>query len=260
MEPIAYQKRLEGKSNAHLITFNDGNDYVVKYFQPGFEKTLPNEWISYCLGRYLGLPIPFAKIVEIPKDFSSLNPELAQMTDTRYQFASLYIPNCKDGHQVSKISQLTNHLSLANIIVFDYWLYNGDRTRKNILLQEESEHSYQLWAIDHAEIFGIYNWGLTDLQQLPQGLIKSATHEIMAHFIEKEECFYQQLEAIGTIPIFLIEEMIAMIPDEWRLTKEEEKEIVNTLLYRRKKILPKVIDQFIKKVYQPLHQNLEETP
>ena len=92
MEPIAYQKKLAGKSNAHLITFNDGNDYVVKYFQPGFEKTLPNEWISYCLGRYLGLPIPFAKIVEIPKNFSSLNPELAQMTDTQYQFASLYIP------------------------------------------------------------------------------------------------------------------------------------------------------------------------
>ena len=82
MEPIAYRKRLEGKSNAHLITFNDGNDYVVKYFQPGFEKSLPNEWISYCLGRFLGLPIPFAKIVEIPKNFSSLGPELAQMTDT----------------------------------------------------------------------------------------------------------------------------------------------------------------------------------
>ena len=62
IQPIAYRKKLEGKSNAHLITFNDGRDYVVKYFQPGFEKTLPNEWISYCLARYLGLPIPFARI------------------------------------------------------------------------------------------------------------------------------------------------------------------------------------------------------
>ena len=260
MEPIAYRNRLVGKSNAHLITFNDGNDYVVKYFQPGFEKTLPNEWISYCLGRYLGLPIPFAKIVEIPKSFSSQNTELAQMSDTRYQFASLYIPNCKDGHQVSNISQITNYSTLANIIVFDYWLYNGDRTRKNILLHEESEHSYQLWAIDHAEIFGIYNWHINDLTRLPTGLIKSATHEIMARFIEKEEYFYKPLELIQTIPIFLIEEIITMIPDEWILTKEEAKQIVNTLLYRRKKIIPKVIDQFIKKVYQPIHSNREETP
>lgn len=255
MEPIAYRKRLEGKSNAHLITFNDGNDYVVKYFQPGFEKTLPNEWISYCLGRYLGLPIPFAKIVEIPKSFSSLDTELTQMTDTQYQFASLYIPNCLDGHQVSTISQITNHQSLANIIVFDYWLYNGDRTRKNILLNEVSDQIYQLVAIDHAEIFGIYNWNLTDLEQLPTGLIKSATHELMAHFIDSEECFMKQLEVIQTIPIFLIEEIISMIPDEWMLTRLEKKEIVNTLLHRRKKVLPKVIHQFINKIYHPCHQS-----
>ena len=79
IEPIAYRKKLEGKSNAHLITFNDGRDYVVKYFQPGFEKTLANEWISYCLARYLGLPIPFAQFVEIPHDFSSQIPELARV-------------------------------------------------------------------------------------------------------------------------------------------------------------------------------------
>ena len=228
MEPIAYRKKLVGKSNAHLMTFNDGKDYVVKYFQPGFEKTLANEWISYCLGRYLGLPIPFAKIVEIPKSFSSQNTEL-QMSDTRYQFASLYIPNCKDGHQVSNISQITNYSTLANIIVFDYWLYNGDRTRKNILLHEESEHSLSIMGDRSCRNIRNYNWHITDLTQLPAGFIKSATHEIMARFIEEEEYFYKPLELIQTIPIFLIEEIITMIPDEWILMKEE-KQIVNTLV------------------------------
>ena len=87
MNPL-HIKKLEGKSNAHLITFNDGRDYVVKYFQPGFEKTLANEWVSYCLARYLGLPIPFAQLVEIPQEYSSQIPELAQMSKTQYQFAS----------------------------------------------------------------------------------------------------------------------------------------------------------------------------
>ena len=45
----------------------------------------------------------------------------------------------------------------------------------------------------------------------------------MARFIEKEEYFYKPLEVIQTIPIFLIEEIITMIPDEWILTKEEAK-------------------------------------
>ncbi|WP_428909493.1 HipA family kinase [Niallia sp. Krafla_26] len=255
MEPIAYCKRLEGKSNAHLIQFDDGQSYVVKYFQPGFEKTLPNEWLAYCLGRYLGVPIPFSKIIDIPATFSSQVPELSDMSTTPYQFASLYIPDCKDAHQVTNLSGITNHKALAATIVFDYWFYNGDRTRKNVLLHEELENTYQLWAIDHAEVFGTYNWNLLDLPTLPTGLIKSATHEMMARFIDNESQFLQSFEQIQTIPIFLIEEIVSMIPDEWMVTKEERKEMVGTLLHRRKKVLPKVIPQFIKKIYLPLHTN-----
>src|SRR3954451_11246634 len=232
IEPTNYLKKLKGKSNSHLITFNDGRDYVIKYFQPGFEKTLPNEWVSYCLGRYLGLPIPFAQIVNIPQEYSSQIPELAQMNNTPYQFASIYIPDCLDAHQVSSIRQITNHSSLASIIAFDYWLYNGDRTRKNILLHAESENTYRLWAIDQAEVFGTYNWIQSDLEQLPSGLIKSATHQIMARFIENENHFFEQLELIQTIPIFLMEEIVSMIPDEWGVSKEEKKAMVSTLVTR----------------------------
>lgn len=253
IEPTNYLKKLEGKSNSHLITFNDGRDYVIKYFQQGFEKTLPNEWISYCLGRYLGLPIPFAQIVNIPQEYASQIPELTQMDSTPYQFASIYIPDCLDGHQVSSLSKITNHSSLASVIVFDYWLYNGDRTRKNILLHAESENAYRLWAIDQAEVFGTYNWVQSDLEQLPSDLIKSATHQIMASFIENKNDFFEQLELIQTIPVFLIEEIVAMIPDEWGVSKEEKKVMVQVLVTRRKKILPEVLKRFVNKIYLPLH-------
>lgn len=252
IEPLAYVRPLEGKSCSHLITFNDGNDYVVKYFQSGFEKTLPNEWVSYCLGRYLGLPIPHAQIVQIPQEFSSQIPELVQMDGNPYQFASLFVPNCLDAHNVHKISDIENHLSLASVIVFDYWLNNGDRTRKNVLLQEKSEDIYHLWAIDHAEVFGTYNWQQIDLEQLPVNLIKSATHQLMAKYIEEEEYFYEQVEIIQTMPILLIEEIVTLIPDEWFVSKEEKKAIVSTLVTRRRKTLPKMINNFIKKVYLPI--------
>ncbi|MFE4242182.1 HipA family kinase [Peribacillus butanolivorans] len=253
--PTVYQKKLEGKSNAHLITFSDGKDYVVKYFQPGFEKTLPNEWVAYCLARYLGLPIPYAQLVEIPQEFSSQVPELAQMSQTNFQFASLYVPNCIDGHQASHVSNIINHQSLASIILFDYWLCNGDRTRKNILLYEENQNSYQLWAIDHAEVFGSYNWLLPDLGRLPVRILKSATHQIMALFIEDEKQFTEQLELIQTMPILLIEEIVALIPDDWGVSMEEKKGMVTTLLSRRKNILPKLMQKFILNIYRPLHQN-----
>jgi hypothetical protein len=254
IQPVSYLKTLEGKSNAHLMTFNDGRDYVVKYFQQGFEKTLPNEWISYCIARYLGLPIPFSQLVEIPQTFSSQVPDLAQMTYTKHQFASLYVPDCINGHQLSVVPDVINHDSLAGIILFDYWLCNTDRTRKNILLSKEiHQNSYKLWIIDHAEIFGLYNWIQQDLEMLPNEIMKSATHQLMALLIEDENNFNEQLKLIQTIPTLLLKEIVTLIPDDWMVTPEEKKAIVSTLATRRKKILPEVIDKFVKKIYRPLH-------
>ena len=253
IQPVAYRRKLEGKSNAHLIAFDDGRDYVVKFFQPGFERTLPNEWVSYCLARYLGLPVPFARLVEIPDDFSSKIPELAQLVPTQFQFASLYVPDCLDGHQVSNVSGIVNSETLAGIILLDYWMSNRDRTRKNILFQEAAPDFYHLWIIDQAEVLGSYNWQIADLEYLPTGLRKSAAHKLIANFIENKEAFAEPMELIQTIPIFLIEEIVSVIPDDWMVSKEEKKAMVTVLLKRRKKVLPKLLPRFIRKVYLPLH-------
>ncbi|MDQ0200237.1 HipA family kinase [Neobacillus ginsengisoli] len=254
-EPIAYRKKMEGKSNAHLITFNDGRDYVVKYLQPGFEKSLANEWVSYCLGRYLDLPIPFAQLVEIPREFSSQVPGIEHLTYTQNQFASLYVRDCIDGHQVSADPYIINHQSLAGIILFDYWLCNLDRTRKNILLQEKMPNFFHLQIIDHAEIFGSYNWVQSDLEKLPVDIMKSATHQLMARCIADEKDFTEQLELIQSIPTLLIEEIVSLIPDDWMVSPEEKKVMVKKLLRRRDKILPELIEKFNKKIYRPLHDN-----
>lgn len=259
IKPIAYKKKLEGKSNAHLITFDDGNDYVVKYFQAGFERSLPNEWVGYCLGRYLGLPIPFSRIIEIPQEFSDRVPEIEVIEGTTHQFASLYVPDCLDGHQVSNIPKIINHQALAGIILFDYWLCNNDRTRKNILLQEQESNHYELWIIDQAEVFGSYAWDRPDCMLLPIGVLKSATHQLMARYIEDEGQFKDELAIIQSIPILLMEEIVAMIPDDWDVSKEERKAIVTNLLRRRNKILPKLMNKFIQKVYLSIQENMKNS-
>ncbi|SEM55351.1 hypothetical protein SAMN05192533_103337 [Mesobacillus persicus] len=264
IKPVRYHKKLEGKSNAHLITFDDGNDYVVKFYQPGCEKTLPNEWIGYCLARYLQLPVPFGRIVEIPEDFLETCPQENRETEHKtergerreipYQFASRYVPDCVDGHEVAEISKLTNSAMLARIILFDYWLWNRDRTRKNMLFEKENDGVFALWAIDQAEILGGFNWEQDDLESLPSGLIKSTAHKMMTSFIDSEEDFYEQLEVIQTMPILLMEEIVALIPEEWGVTKAERKSIVTTLLHRRHKVLPKQMRRFIHKIYRPLKE------
>lgn len=85
--------------------------------------------------------MPFACLVEMPEEFTGNIPELAQFIPTKHQFASLYVPNCLDGHHVSIVSGIVNSETLAGIILFDYWLCNRGRTRKNILLQEVAKES-----------------------------------------------------------------------------------------------------------------------
>jgi hypothetical protein len=254
MKPSSYRMLFESKTNnAHLITFDDGNDYVVKLYKNGEEKALINEWIAYCIARYMDLPIPPSYLVEMPEEFIAAIPNSGDFRYTTKQFASKYIKDTINGHQANVIN-IINHSDLAKVIVFDYWLCNTDRTRKNILLQEKTTGNFFLWIIDHAEIFGLYSWSVTDLQHPPQTVMKSFTHEMMAKFILEEDDFKKQIKLIQTIPTQLLEEIVSFIPDDWNLSLVEQQELIKTLIHRRDKILPNLIGQFIKTTYRPIHK------
>ncbi|RBW69957.1 HipA family kinase [Bacillus taeanensis] len=257
IQPITYLKLYDSK-NAHLISFDDGNEYIVKFFQPDEPKILCNEWIGYCFARFLGLPIPPAKIVQIPKDFYEKMPTFSHLKYTPHQFASLYIPNCRNGHQTS-ITHIRNTNHLAAIILLDYWIYNTDRTKKNILLKEHKEDTHYLYIIDHAKAFGSTRWSLLDLSHLKQKVIKSATHSLMASFIIDEKDFKEQVKIIQSIPRLMIEEIVSFIPADWELLADEREALIDILVYRRDKVLPYLVHKFIKDVYWPLHKESKKT-
>jgi hypothetical protein len=152
-----------------------------------------------------------------------------------------------------------NNSDLAKIIVFDYWLCNTDRTRKNVLLQEKIPGTHFLNVIDHADILGSLSWTINDLEHLPQTIMKSATHEMMAKFIQDEDDLIEQIKWIQAIPIQLLEEILSLIPHDWNLSYEEQQELIKSLIYRRQKILPMLVGKFIKRVYRPLHFPIGDT-
>lgn len=252
IEPILYKKQLPGKSNAHLIQFNDGYDYVVKFLRPGFEKSLANEWVGYCIARYMNLPVPYSCMVEILPDFLTNIPNMNPIILTKRQFASRFLPGCVNGHEAEEISDIVNKDVLANIIVFDYWLMNHDRTRKNILLKEEEKGRYHLSVIDHAEIFHSYNWQLSDLDVLYKNLIKSLTHKLIASFIDHEDQFWEQIDIMQKMPALLIEEIVDLIPEDWLVSKDERKAMTGILVNRRKREVPKLVHRFIKRIYRSM--------
>jgi hypothetical protein len=252
IEPVTYLRALAGKSKGHIISFSDGLDYVVKFMQPGFAKSLANEWIGYCLARFSELPIPDARIVEVPEEFFYSIPGAEDLRFTPRQFATMHVPSCVNLHQMPRVDSVTNGDTLAGIILLDYWLCNRDRNRNNVLLSEVTSGSYSLWMIDQGDCFGSCNWTLSDLDlgKLSTALYDSTTHRWMAKWVKAEESFSRYLEVMHTIPILLLEEIVASIPNEWCVTVEERKAIVEHLVYRRDKQLEPLMRKFIRKVYR----------
>ncbi|ARK29710.1 HipA family kinase [Halalkalibacter krulwichiae] len=248
-----YKARLDSKKkNVHVITFDDGKDYAVKFSLPNHSKALVNEWLGYCLARYLQLPVLPSQIIEISKDFYQTIPELQPIPYSKHHFASLYKAHYVNASSVLAIDSICNKEQLPGIITFDYWISNLDRTRKNILLKEkQKKQKYELYIINHAEAFGSTSWNALDLHSLSTNLIESCTHQMLARFIDNKQLFKEQITTIQSIPSLLIEEILSLMPDEWQLAKEERKELCKALRFRSHNILPKLIETFINHFIDP---------
>lgn len=247
---VKYPELPAGKSKGCIIRLDDGYDYVVKFLRRGYEKILPNEWIGYCLARFLELPVPFSRIVEVPEAVFTLIPNMTDVTYTGRQFATMYIPCCVNLRQVSDVESVVNFEAFAGIILLDYWLGNRDRNRNNVLLREEKRGAYRLWMIDHGDIFGSFNWTASQMGTPSMELYPSATHQWMARFIPAERAFTEYLKVMRTIPKLLIEEIVAQIPSEWCVSDEDRQAIVEQLIFRRDKQMEELMCQFITKVYR----------
>ncbi|MCA1029730.1 hypothetical protein LCL95_01635 [Bacillus timonensis] len=257
MKPVKYIRVFEGKSNnAHLIEFDNGKQYIVKFLKENQKRVLINEWIGYCIARYMQLPVPPSRIVEIPHSFLKEMNHTDNIIYTPQQFASLYIPDCKNGHELTN-PNVVNTENLAGIILLDYWLHNTDRTRKNILYKEIAPNEQQLFIIDQADLFGSSNWTTQDLLTLSQRLLKSYTHELLSGFIEEEEQFYRNIQVIKAIPSLLLKEILDFAPVEWGLTAEEKENLLHILEFRRESVLTGNIKKFIREKYLPFKNNKE---
>ncbi|GAE26929.1 hypothetical protein JCM9140_3037 [Halalkalibacter wakoensis JCM 9140] len=222
--PVEYKSCLNKHTkNVHIITCDDQKDYVITFFLPSHEKALVNEWLGYCLARYLQLPVPSSSIVEVPNDFYEAIPELRDLPYMKHHFASLHIKDCLSDYSTNLVDKITNSEQLAGIIVLDFWLSNPGRTQKKLLVKEWRNSEYKLWIIDHAKSFGSASWKRSDLKTLPKDMNESYTHQLIASSTTKEWNLKEYLERIQSIPALLLDEILSFVPEEWSLSKEEKK-------------------------------------
>lgn len=119
----------EGSTQPYLCKCDDGHLYILKSKPSMPPRNLLSEFISGCLAKEIGLPLPDFKIVFVPEELIEFSPDLQCEISTGYAFASMYI----DGAVALTFTQSRNEAIVPIdqqklIYVFDRIVLNADRT------------------------------------------------------------------------------------------------------------------------------------
>ena len=129
----------QGVTRPFLCRGDDGRQYYVKGNGAG-RRALISEWIAGQIGLRLGLPIPPFVLAKIPDEIVqySARDDIRDL-GTGFGFGSELVANV-DELQYLFIEQVEPQLR-AKILMFDWWVCNGDRT-----LTEDGGNVNLLWS------------------------------------------------------------------------------------------------------------------
>ncbi|MDN3017336.1 hypothetical protein PH210_14145 [Paenibacillus sp. BSR1-1] len=251
LKPVKYLETLSGGA-AHLFLFNDGNRYVVKC-KNNFHGTreLVNEFVVARLGQLLSLPVVPFEIVQMSQEqIKSIPKKYSSDYKPGSQFASLFIDNCiglssNPPHPTK--DEINDHEVLAGIFVFDHWVHNRDRTKRNILLEQLQGGKYNIHMIDHGKCFsGGYKWNAATLQKQKGFKKDSIVHIWAVGMLEDLKIVTSYIEQILALPEESIKEVIREIPEDWDVSLQDRKALI-TYLIEQKKTIADSVYKFIRK-------------
>lgn len=118
----------QGTSRPYLCRAEDGATYYVKGRQTN-RSSQWNEWICAHLAQQLGLNVPTCAIVEVSEDLLAETPH-----DWRDIGAGLAFGSRRHDSaawlETSKAEEVPTDTQ-RDVLVFDWWIRNGDRNRGN---------------------------------------------------------------------------------------------------------------------------------
>jgi len=204
------KQALQGRSEPYLCRGEDGLNYYVK----GRQSSLPSrvhEWVCAHLGKAFGLPIPDFKLAEISSELLYVTNQNLRSIGVGIGFASREVPLACWLEEATK-PKVDDELQ-RQLLVFDWWIRNDDRSNQNPNLLWDSENQ-RVAVIDHNLAF--------DTEFDADGF--SANH-IFGHHWESISSdlvtcssFQQQLEA--ALPAF--DKALSLMPEEWQWVDLEQ--------------------------------------
>ena len=229
---------------------SDGETYFIKHIGNNPRHVI-NEFIGAKILQFLDLPTPEIALVEVVLD--ALDGEVFAYNRVPNGFAfgskqiqgqtSLVLPS--DLYKELEIRRFMNAQSIIGIVLFDIWVRNIDRGRRNpnLLIQQVGKNNYQFVAIDQAMIFAEKEYAKLSVvddaiywpniqESLVSHPIYRQLHDSLGLFVSEEsERVLSRIESVGEKELY---EVLLAIPSELRVGESEKESIIRHYLLPRK--------------------------
>jgi hypothetical protein len=207
------KKAEQGFCKPFLCKGDDGYLYYVKGFidgRPQREDQI-KEWICAHLAKEFGLPLPDFCIVDIPHELYDVSPEVFKQLGYGPAFASKYVEGTvwmESQNMIEPTFQVAK-----DILLFDYWIRNLDRTKGNTNLLADARAN-SLHVIDHNQAFDVeYN----DEEFFKHHIFTDLRFEVFSDLDIRSQ-YLQRIDAAITV----FDTATLTIPEEWQWLDVEQ--------------------------------------
>lgn len=245
---LAFERKLRGGAQAHLIRADDGHLYAVKFRENGqHRRILINEWIAHAVFRHLRIATPPTAFIELSAEFLDAHPTVfahVHGVPTRpsagWHFASRFPGDpakfaIYDYLPERLMAEVANLHDFHGALAADRWLSNADARQAVFFRSRIRQHAPSVAAhgsrvgfvammIDHGFAFNGPEWSFLSSPQF--GLYpRPAVYAQVTGW----QSFQPWLEQIQYFPATVLEAARRELPPEW---VGEDDEMLDALLER----------------------------
>jgi len=232
--------------------------YVVKFRNnPQDVRILANEYLGTKLGTLLGLPMPEARVIDVPEWLISNTPELkienaalSAPCASGLQFGSRYVADPQhtpvfDYLPKPMLSRVSNRQDFHRMLIFDKWTGNSDG-RQAVFVKPVGTRSYRAVFIDQGYCFNAGEWNFPD-SPLRGVFARDSVYERVTGW----ESFEPVLSRIEQIELADLWKIAREIPEDWYRSDADGLSRLIGTLYPRRTLLRELITGFRKSSRNP---------
>lgn len=229
------RKSEQGMGSAYFCSGSDGANYWVKGESAQREFQV-NEWLAGHLAKEFGLPIAHFCLIRIDEDFSMYLPVDKSDIGAGVAFASTHVVGANE-LQRFELKNIPSELK-RDLLVFDYWVQNADRTIGNPNL---------LWLASESKLIVIdHNLAFDDDFSEAQFFSGSGAGHI---FSDVKDDIFSDLDVIARykakmeecMPV--VEEALSSIPSDWNFISADGVDAIEIDYDSKRKILDRFRDE-----------------